>query len=44
LAPQGGSGQYLLRIDHLKGEVCWIPLTESATQVTPLVLSIDRCD
>ena len=44
LDPQSAGGQYLLRIDHFKGDVCWLPLTGAASQIEPQVLSIEPCN
>jgi hypothetical protein len=40
LSPSEG---YLLRIDRLRGQVCWIPIPSAASQTLPEVLSIEPC-
>jgi hypothetical protein len=37
-------GQYLLRIDRLRGHVCWIAPAEATASVLRLTLTIEECD
>ena len=37
-------GQYLLRIDRLRGQVCWISTGTESASVLRLTLSINECN
>jgi hypothetical protein len=41
---QPPSGQYVLRVDRLRGHICWIATTAQTATVLRLTLTIDECD